>query len=58
MSGLEFEEVRRLAMTGHLDGIPVHFPNLEALLQNKRASGRPKDLADVDELEKIAHARR
>jgi hypothetical protein len=31
---------------------------LESLLQNKRASGRPKDLADVDKLQRIQRERR
>jgi len=31
----------------------VRFPDFRSLLKNKRASGRPKDLADVDELEKV-----
>lgn len=56
VSGLDFEEVWQQTVPGHLDGIPVRFPNLELLLRNKRASGRPKDLADVDELEKVASA--
>jgi len=29
----------------------VQFLGLEAFLRNKRAAGRPKDLADIDALE-------
>ena len=49
-SGVEFEEcfARRVETT--LDGIRVAFISLDDLRTNKRASGRPKDLADVVEL--------
>ena len=52
-SGVDFEEVWNQAISAELDGLPVRFPDLRSLLKNKRASGRPKDLADVDELEKV-----
>lgn len=52
-SGVDFEEVWNQAISAELDGLPVRFPDLSSLLKNKRASGRPKDLADVDELEKV-----
>lgn len=58
LSGLEFDEMWPQTVPGHLDGVPVQFLDFESLLQNKRASGRPKDLADVDELLKVAQARR
>lgn len=51
ISGLSFED----AWSGHiesaLDQLPVRFIGKNALLANKRAAGRPKDLADVDELD-------
>jgi hypothetical protein len=31
-------------------GLPVHIVSLATLLQMKKAAGRPKDLADIDEL--------
>ena len=52
-SGVDFEEVWNQAISAELDGLPVRFPDLPSLLRNKRASGRAKDLADVDELEKV-----
>ena len=52
-SGVSFEEVWQHAISADLDGLPVRFPDLDSLLTNKRASGRAKDLADVDELEKL-----
>jgi hypothetical protein len=52
-SGLDFEQAWRNRVAGHLDSLPVFFLDKEALLKNKRASGRLKDLADVDELTKL-----
>jgi hypothetical protein len=52
-SGIDFEEASERAISGSLDGLPVRFPDLGSLLKNKRASGRAKDLADVEELEKV-----
>ena len=33
-----------------LDDVPAFFIGREELIQNKRAVGRPKDIADIDEL--------
>jgi len=52
ISGIDFEEASRGAKTATLDGVPVRLIGLAALLKNKRASGRAKDLADIEELEK------
>ena len=38
---------------GELAGIPVWFISRDCLLRNKRATGRPKDLGDAEELELI-----
>ena len=35
---------------GAIDGIPVNIIGREDYIQNKRASGRAKDLADVEAL--------
>ena len=34
-----------------MDGIPVFILGKEALIRNKRAVGRPQDLADLESLE-------
>ncbi|NJL27693.1 MAG: nucleotidyltransferase family protein [Thermoanaerobaculia bacterium] len=52
VSGLSFEEAARESIPGQIDGLPARFPSKQALLANKRASGRSKDLLDVEELEK------
>jgi hypothetical protein len=51
ISGLSFEEAWADCVESELDRIPVRFIGKKALVANKRASGRAKDLADVDELE-------
>jgi hypothetical protein len=51
ISGVPFENVWQGRVFSQLDGLPVAFINKEHLLQNKRASGRPKDLADLAELD-------
>ena len=50
ISGVVFEDcyARRIAET--IDGVQINFIDRESLLANKRAAGRPKDLADVDAL--------
>jgi hypothetical protein len=50
ISGVDFGEcfARRAVM--EVEGIGVPIINLEDLKRNKRASGRAKDLADLDEL--------
>ena len=52
ISGLTFEEAWESRVQGTLDGIEVQFIGREALIRNKRASGRSRDLIDVDELTK------
>lgn len=52
IDGVTFDEVWRTRVTGQLDGLPVCFISKELLLQNKRAAGRAKDLADVVSLSK------
>lgn len=50
ISGVSFEQAWKERVAASLDGIPVHFIGKDSLLTNKRASGRVKDLADVDVL--------
>jgi hypothetical protein len=51
ISGLSFDEAWASRQPAELDGRTVHFIGREALLTNKKASGRPKDLADVARLQ-------
>jgi len=52
ISGVDFDAARAGAASAELDGLEVPVIGREALLKNKRASGRAKDLADVEEIEK------
>jgi hypothetical protein len=49
-SGLKFTEVYPRRVDTLLEGIPVKIIPLADLKTNKRASGRNKDLADLDNL--------
>jgi hypothetical protein len=52
ISGVDFDTVWASRVGLELDGLPLSFIGRDALVVNKRAAGRPKDLADVAELEK------
>lgn len=56
VAGVSFDEA--WPQRGHfeLDGIVIPVPSRRHLIANKRASGRPKDLVDVAELERKSSA--
>lgn len=47
IAGVPFEEAWRRRVPGVLGGVAVHFLSLEDYVANKRAAGRPKDVADL-----------
>lgn len=51
LSGIDFHRAAAGAVDGRYADVPVRFIGLEDLLANKRAAGRPKDLADIEALE-------
>lgn len=51
IDGVSFEEASREAVTVQVGSIAVPVIGRRALLANKRAAGRAKDLADVEALE-------
>ena len=57
ISGVSFDEALVDAVDAHLGTVPVRCIGLLAMIRNKRASGRPKDLADATALEEIAARR-
>jgi hypothetical protein len=57
LSGVTFDESVADPVAGRLGPEPVRYIGLDAMIRNKRASGRAKDLADVDALEEIAARR-
>ena len=51
ISGTTFDEVWSSRVHGLYDDVPVNYIGLKELLSNKKASGRPKYLLDVEELD-------
>jgi hypothetical protein len=50
ISGVKFDECYQTRIVDTLDGVEVNLIDLENLKKNKKASGRAKDLADIEEL--------
>jgi len=50
ISGVTTDEAFGTKVSAMLDGIPVFVLGKDALIRNKRALGRPQDLADLDTL--------
>jgi hypothetical protein len=48
ISGVDYNTATADAVDGTYGDVPVRFIGRTALITNKRAAGRPKDLADVD----------
>ena len=51
LTGLSFADAWSSRIAGDIGGAPCSFIGRDALIRNKRALGRPRDLADVDALE-------
>jgi len=52
IAGVTFDDAWGSRVSGELDGRRVWYIGRDALVRNKRAAGRPKDLLDADELER------
>jgi predicted nucleotidyltransferase len=50
ISGVSFEECYARRISDVIDGVEIKLINLEDLKINKKASGRPKDIADLQYL--------
>ncbi|MEY2916689.1 MAG: hypothetical protein RIS73_403 [Bacteroidota bacterium] len=60
VKGLEkigFEECYHYSVLAEIEGVVVRFLHYNHLITCKKAAGRPKDLLDIEELEKIRKAR-
>ena len=57
VSGLKFEETYQNALLINIEGIDVRIPAINDLISNKKATGRTKDMADVEALELLRNAR-
>jgi len=51
IAGVTFDEAWASRVNGRIDGRTIAFIGREALIRNKRAAGRPKDIVDADHLE-------
>ncbi|MDZ4665058.1 MAG: hypothetical protein SGJ15_09300 [Bacteroidota bacterium] len=52
ISGLTFSEVSKNAILVEFEGIKMKIIHFNDLIKNKKASGRPKDLNDVENFDK------
>jgi hypothetical protein len=57
ISGVTFEEAYRSSKVYDDDGVEIRCIHINELIRNKKASGRLKDLADAEMLEKILQKR-
>jgi hypothetical protein len=57
IDGVDFDEATREALRVFVDGVGVPVIGRAALLANKRAAGRHKDLADLEALDAIEATR-
>ena len=55
-SGLQFEAAFAHSIGVDIEGIQVHVLSFDDLILNKKASGRTRDLADVEALESLRNA--
>jgi hypothetical protein len=53
ITGVTFEEAWNGRVAAALDGLPVFILGRNELIRNKRALGRPRDLADLELLGEI-----
>jgi predicted nucleotidyltransferase len=53
VGGIRFEEAWQRREMVHLDGVDVTVIGIDDLIASKRAAGRPQDLVDVDNLERV-----
>lgn len=51
ITGVTTDDALATKITADLDGIPIFVLSKDALIRNKRAVGRPQDLADLKALE-------
>lgn len=52
ISGVSFDEAYKNKIQGEFDGMLICFISVQDFIENKRASGRHKDLGDIELLKK------
>jgi predicted nucleotidyltransferase len=53
LENISFALLLEKAYVTEISGVPVYFIDYENLIKAKKAANRPKDLLDIEELEKI-----
>lgn len=53
ISGVSFDDALQGSKTFELDGYQIPYIGKAALIANKKSAGRHKDLADIEELERL-----
>ena len=53
ITGVSWDEAWAGRVAGHYGDMPVHYIGLEQFIDNKRATGRTKDVADLEALGEI-----
>jgi hypothetical protein len=53
IDGVNVEEVFAKCVVAQVDEVGLRVIDLDSLIANKRAAGRPRDLADVERLEEV-----
>jgi hypothetical protein len=51
IAGLDFNQCYPARVSAGMDGVTVHFIDLQNLKKSKKASGRHQDLADLENLD-------
>ena len=54
IDGVQFSDCIKRALIINIDNTPIHLIDIEKLIENKMASGRLQDLADVEALKKVS----
>ena len=54
ISGLKYEDAEKNKIIGDIDGMKVPVVHMNDLVLSKMSTDRPKDRADIEELQKIA----
>lgn len=58
IAGIKYKEAKEIVITAEMGGLLLNFIHINSLIQNKKATGRTKDLADAEYLEKIIELRK
>lgn len=53
LENISFDELLQKAYVAEISEVPVYFLDYESLIKSKKAANRPKDILDIEELEKI-----